>query len=77
MSDEDGTPVDAFVGRRLRSLREKHSVSLHTISSLLKVDEALLTQIENGLARLGGDNIIKLCDLFEVAPSEFFPEVDS
>lgn len=62
------------IGERIRSLRLARRLPQRQLATTLGVSQASISRIESGKEGLTVDQLIKVCRLFNVPPSEFFPE---
>jgi PAS domain S-box-containing protein len=69
---KDQNSIDRHVGQRLRQLRLVRSLDLQSLSHAIGVSESRLRQMEQGCERIAAAVILRLSNLLEVRPSEFF-----
>lgn len=58
------------IGEKIRTLRERHGLSVTKLAELLGVGHGHISRIESGLKRPSSDLILKLADLFEVSTDQ-------
>ncbi len=73
MSNERrSTPVDAYVGRRLKQRREDLSMSQERLAEMLGISFQQVQKYERGLNRVGASRLFQLCGIMGVESSFFF-----
>lgn len=65
------------VGNKLQSLRQEQNKAPETVAKAVNISPELLLSIEEGDHDLPLDLLIELCEVYEVAPYDFFKEVTS
>lgn len=73
MSNERrSTPVDAYVGRRLKQRREDLNMSQERLAEMLGISFQQVQKYERGLNRVGASRLFQLCGIMSVDPTFFF-----
>jgi transcriptional regulator with XRE-family HTH domain len=73
MSNERrSTPVDAYVGRRLKQRREDLTLSQERLAEMLGISFQQVQKYERGLNRVGASRLFQLCSIMGVESSFFF-----
>ncbi len=73
MSNERrSTPVDAYVGRRLKQRREDLNMSQERLAEMLGISFQQVQKYERGLNRVGASRLFQLCGIMAVDSSFFF-----
>jgi transcriptional regulator with XRE-family HTH domain len=73
MSNERrSTPVDAYVGRRLKQRREDLNMSQERLAEMLGISFQQVQKYERGLNRVGASRLFQLCGIMSVDSSFFF-----
>lgn len=70
------TSVATILGFRLREIRENQNLSQATVASTLGMTNAGWGKLEKGINALSVDNLVSVCELFEIKPSELMKEVE-
>lgn len=63
------------VGNKLQSLRQEQKKEYEAVVKAVKISAALLIRIEQGDYDLPLDLLVALCEVYEVAPYDFFKDV--
>lgn len=67
MSNERrSTPVDAYVGRRLKQRREDLNMSQERLAEMLGISFQQVQKYERGLNRVGASRLFQLCGIMAV-----------
>jgi transcriptional regulator with XRE-family HTH domain len=64
--------IDAHVALRLRRKRLERGFSQAHVATYLTITVSELESYEAGANRVSPENMLRLCDLFQVVPSYFF-----
>lgn len=73
MSNERrSTPVDAYVGRRLKQRREDLNMSQERLAEMLGISFQQVQKYERGLNRVGASRLFQLCGIMAVDSTFFF-----
>jgi transcriptional regulator with XRE-family HTH domain len=73
MSNERrSTPVDAYVGRRLKQRREDLNMSQERLAEMLGISFQQVQKYERGLNRVGASRLFQLCGIMSVDSTFFF-----
>lgn len=73
---EDGVRVDKAVGERLRSIRERHGLSMRAVSVALRMGRNHLSSIEAGKTAASLRVLLKLAEHYNVRLSRIVREVE-
>jgi DNA-binding XRE family transcriptional regulator len=65
------------IGDKFHSLRIIQRKDLDTVAKAVKISPALLVRIERGDYDMYLDLLVELCDHYEIAPHDFFRDVDN
>jgi transcriptional regulator with XRE-family HTH domain len=71
-NERRSTPVDAYVGRRLKQRREDMDMSQERLAELLGISFQQVQKYERGLNRVGASRLFQLCGIMGVDSSFFF-----
>jgi transcriptional regulator with XRE-family HTH domain len=71
-NERRSTPVDAYVGRRLKQRREDLSMSQERLAEMLGISFQQVQKYERGLNRVGASRLFQLCSILGVESSFFF-----
>ena len=55
------------VGEKLRTLRLQHNLTTRQLAEELRISQAQVSRIENGLRQPSGDLIVRIADYFGVS----------
>lgn len=69
-------PRLAKIGENVRDAREEARLSQRAAASAIGTNQSLIWQIETGRISTGLETLLKLADLYEVAPGIFFSGVE-
>lgn len=73
MSNERrSTPIDAYVGRRVKQRREDLNMSQERLAEMLGISFQQVQKYERGLNRVGASRLFQLCGIMSVDPNFFF-----
>ena len=72
MHGETRHDVRAFVGARIRALRERHGMSVRTLSELSDIPEFMIRTLERGGMQMRFENLLCLARALGVSVVEFF-----
>ncbi len=64
--------IDAYIGKRLRTLRNLRGMSQVKLSQNIGVSFQQIQKYENGKNRMGGSRIYQMANIMEVSPLYFF-----
>jgi transcriptional regulator with XRE-family HTH domain len=68
----DEQAVDKIIGRNLRAFRRQRNMSQGHIADAVKLTFQKIQKYENGSNRISGSRTAQFCQLFKVAPNDFF-----
>lgn len=71
-NERRSTPVDAYVGRRLKQQREALSLSQEKLAEMLGISFQQVQKYERGLNRVGASRLFQLCGVLGVEVGFFF-----
>lgn len=63
-------------GHLVRQLRNENKLTMNELAQKLDVSQPTISRIENGLIELTLSQFQKMCDVFEITPSQFFILLD-
>jgi DNA-binding XRE family transcriptional regulator len=66
-----------IIGDKFQSLRIVQKKELESVAKAVKISSALLVRIERGDYDMYLDLLVELCDHYEMAPHDFFRDVDN
>jgi transcriptional regulator with XRE-family HTH domain len=66
------TPVDAYVGRRLKQRRDEIGMTQETLAGHLNISFQQVQKYERGHNRVSASRLFQLCGLLRVEPGFFF-----
>ena len=69
-------PVDAYVGERLRLIRNSQNLTQTELAKLLKTSVRHLNKMEKGIKRISPENMRKLAQVFDIEVSFFFDGIN-
>ena len=73
MSNERrSTPVDAYVGRRIKQRREDMKMSQERLADMMGISFQQVQKYERGLNRVGASRLFQLCGIMGVESTFFF-----
>lgn len=64
------------VGKKFHSLRTEQKKELDAVAKAIKIRSTLLMRIERGDYDMYLDLLFELCDFYEIAPHDFFKDVE-
>ena len=67
-------PARAFIGKKLKALRESRRWSQSELAERLGISQARLSLIENGKASLDAEELLEVLRIFNVPASDFDPK---
>ena len=76
MHGETRRDVRAFVGARIRAIRERSGMGLRTLSELSDIPELMIGQMEIGRTRITFENMLCIARALGVSVMEFFEDDD-
>jgi transcriptional regulator with XRE-family HTH domain len=65
------------VGNKFHSLRKEQKKELESVAKAIKISSSLLVRIERGDYDMYLDLLFELCDYYEIAPHDFFKDVEN
>jgi len=65
------------VGNRFRLLRTEQKKEIDSVAKSIKISSGLLMRIERGDYDMFLDLLFELCDYYEIAPHDFFKDVEN
>lgn len=71
-TERRSTPVDAYVGRRLKQQREALSLSQERLADMLGISFQQVQKYERGMNRVGASRLFQLCGVLGVEVGFFF-----
>jgi transcriptional regulator with XRE-family HTH domain len=72
MAERRSTPVDAYVGRRLKQQREALKMSQERLAEMLGISFQQVQKYERGMNRVGASRLFQLCGVLGVEVAYFF-----
>ena len=76
MHGETRRDVRAFVGARIRAIRERTGMGVRTLSVLSDIPELMIGQMERGAMQIRFENLLCLARALGVSVVEFFGEAE-
>jgi transcriptional regulator with XRE-family HTH domain len=67
------TPVDAYIGEKIRGHRNRLKISQEQLGAALGVTFQQVQKYENGVNRLSGSRLQKVADIFKCKVTDLFP----
>lgn len=64
--------IQIFNVNRLRSLRYERKLSAKEVANALCISDATLSAYENGRTKIPACALFSLCQLYHIAPNEFY-----
>ncbi|MGX1195900.1 helix-turn-helix domain-containing protein [Metabacillus sp. SLBN-84] len=64
-----------IVGPRLRNIREEHGVPMGYLANALGITVSALIAIERGKKHANKNQVIVICDMFDMKKSDFLAKV--
>jgi transcriptional regulator with XRE-family HTH domain len=64
--------IDKIIGRNLRTFRLQQNMSQGKLAAAVKLTFQQIQKYENGSNRISGSRMAQFCQLFKVAPNDFF-----
>jgi len=61
------------IGAKIKALRKLHSMSQADLAELIGSDSPLVSRYERGISLPGIDQLIRIAEVFQVAPGELLP----
>ncbi len=77
MCGDHPNPVDAYVGGRLRLVRNSKGKTRLDLAKELNISVQLLGEMEGGIKRIPPERIRKLAQIFGIKSSFFFAGIDN
>ena len=65
------------VGNKFYSLRKEQKKEVESVAEIIKISPTLLIRIERGDYDMYLDLLLELCDYYEIAPHDFFKDVEN
>lgn len=65
------------IGKRIKELRLQKRMTQKELAFQLDVEISQITRIERGIINTSILNILKICNVLEITPSEFFGEFNT
>jgi transcriptional regulator with XRE-family HTH domain len=75
-NERRSTPVDAYVGRRLKQQREALSFSQEKLADMLGISFQQVQKYERGLNRVGASRLFQLCGVLGVDAGIFGQKIE-
>lgn len=72
--EEAEDEINAFIGRKVREIRDLRNLSAETVATELGMDRTNLSHIENGRNKITAVMLWKLATLFNCPVDRFFPK---
>ncbi len=60
------------IGKNLKNARKDKNLTQREVASLLHMTQQQYSRFENGVFELNYDQILFLCNLYEITPNELF-----
>ena len=60
------------VGNNLKIARKQKGLTQKKVASIIMMTQQQYSRFENGVFELNYDQIIKLCELYDITPNELF-----
>lgn len=73
----EATEVDAYVGRRLKDLRESKGMSQETLAIDLGISFQQVQKYERGFNRIGASRLLQLANVLQVSVAYFFDGIQA
>lgn len=70
------TPLDGFIGDRMKQLRTTHGIALLDLAKSLNLSYQQVQKYENGVSRIPASRLYELAAILKVPITTFFPEGD-
>ena len=67
------TPVDAYIGEKIRGYRNQLKLSQQDLGEMIGVTFQQVQKYEKGVNRLSGSRLQQVADIFKVPVAELFP----
>ena len=64
--------VSKLVGENLKQARKDKGLTQKEVASLLKMTQQQYSRFENGVFQLNYEQILALCEIYEITPNEIF-----
>ena len=61
-----------IIGKNLKEARKFKQLTQKEVAEILHMTQQQYSRFENGVFELNYDQILKLCDLYEITPNELF-----
>lgn len=62
------------IGSRIRELRKISNMTSSELADKMSVSQSFISGLENNSKKCSMDNLFKLCEIFNIEPSDFFNE---
>lgn len=60
------------IGGRIRQLRKYHDMTSTELANRMNVSQSFISGLESGTKKSSIDNLIKICNIFDITLSDFF-----
>ena len=64
--------IAKIIGKNLKTARKDKNLTQREVAVLLRMTQQQYSRFENGVFELNYDQILFLCNLYEITPSELF-----
>lgn len=64
--------ISKTVGQNLKSARKIKGLTQKEVAKIMMMTQQQYSRFENGVFELNYEQILKLCNLFEITPNELF-----
>ncbi len=61
-----------IIGKNLKTARRDKNLTQREVASLLRMTQQQYSRFENGIFELNYEQILFLCNLYEITPNELF-----
>lgn len=68
--------ISKVVGANLKSARRDRGLTQREVATLMRMTQQQYSRFENGVFELNYEQILFLCNLYEITPNELF-EIDN
>ena len=72
MCDNIGMELAKIIGNNLKQARKDKGFTQSYVASVMKITQQQYSRFENGVFQLNYEQIIFLCDLYDITPSDLF-----
>ena len=62
------------IGNRIRELRKASNMTSSELADRMSISQSFISGLENNSKKCSMDNLFKLCEIFNIDPSDFFNE---